>query len=122
MVTTTGSRVVQQPVETVRDRLRLLMAAGNFEVQRSDENHLLFKHGAYFTESAPMFAKRGEIVLFPSGGTTRIEFRVSLRGWPKYYFILFGTLLCWLILPAFGAYRALIYHPRMLMENLIDGV
>lgn len=62
------------------------------------------------------------IRLAESGEATVVTYEVQTRGFPKYWLLLFGVLFCWAILPPILAYRALVYHPRRLMENVLGSI
>jgi hypothetical protein len=118
----TGGRTVARSPAEVLDRLKLAMSGGNFEVTAATDKSISFKHGTYLTQSAPLFPKSGVIRLAAKGDGTEVTYEVQSTGFPKYWLLLFGVLFCWAILPPILAYRALVYHPRRLMENLLQGI
>lgn len=118
----TGSRIIDRPVDEVLDRIRLAMSAGNFEIIRSSPYSIIFRHGTLLTHSAPLLPKRGIIELVEHGGMTEASFSVEPCGFAAFWLPLFGILFCWLIYPPIVAYRALVHHPRRLMENLLEGI
>ena len=118
----TGSRfVTKSPVE-VMDRLKLAMAAGNFEMVEVTEDSITFRHGTWLTQSAPQFPKAGKILLDDKGEGTDILYAVEPVGFPKYWLILCGIVFFWLIFPPILAHRTLVHHPRRVMENLLQGI
>ena len=117
-----GNRIINRPAAEVMDRLKLAMAGGNFEVQSVTGTAITFRHGTYLTESAPLLPKRGTIRVEPSGQTAAVSYEIEASGFAKYWMILIAVLLCWAIFPPVLVYRALIHHPRRLMENLLQGI
>ena len=118
----TGSKIVEKCREETFDRLRLAMAGGNFEITHITETSISFKHGTCLTESAPLFRTEGTIQLLNRDNRTEISYEIQAIGFQKYWMILVAVLTCWAILPPIFAYRALVYHPRQLMENLSQGI
>lgn len=118
----TGSKLVAKNLEAAMDRLRLAMSGGNFEITAVTDSSISFNHGTYLTESAPLFRKKGIIRLASRGDGTEISYEIEATGFPKYWLMLVGILFCWAIFPPLFAYRALVHHPRQLMENLLQGI
>ena len=58
----------------VLDRLKTVMAAEHFEILESSSNEIRFRHGAYFSSTAPSFPKRGQ---FPKRGRILIQPNVN---------------------------------------------
>lgn len=118
-----GSRVVARPAAEVWDRLRMILAGANCEVEVVEEGRTLrFRHGTYLTQTSPMIPKTGTLRLSETDGGTRIHYTVQLSGFVQVWLILIASLTFCLIFPPILAYRALVVHPRRFMENLLAGV
>lgn len=108
--------------DQVAEHLKITMAAGNFEIVHRESRRVEFRHGTYLTRSAPLLPKRGTITIEPQNTGSLVRYSVGLYGFPKYWTLLFGILLCWLIFPPIIIYRAHVYHPRRLIENLLRSL
>ena len=117
-----GQRIINRPVAEVIDRVKLAMAGGNFEIVSATDTTITFRHGTYLTESAPSLPKRGTIRVESSGKNATTAYEIEAVGFAKYWLMLIAVLFCWAIFPPVLAYRALIYHPKRLMENLLAGI
>jgi len=117
-----GQRIIERPPDEVVDRLRLAMAGGNFDIESITSSRIVFRHGTFMTESAPLLPKRGIIHITPSGEDTLVSYEVEVIGFSKYWMLFFAVLFCWAIFPPILAHRALQYHPRRLMDNLLQGI
>ena len=118
----TGSKMVAKSPGEALDRLKLAMSGGNFEIIALTDSSISFKHGTCLTQSAPLFPKEGAIRLTSMGDRTEISYEIEPTGFPKYWLTLIGILFCWAIFPPILAYRALVHHPKQLMENLLQGI
>jgi hypothetical protein len=118
----TGNKIVNKRPREALDRLKLAMLGGNFEITHSTEDSISFRHGTYLTQSASLFPKKGRIMVVSRGDGTELTYEIEPVGLPKYWLMVFGVLFCWLIFPPIMAYRALVYHPKRLMENLLQGI
>ena len=118
----TGSKIVAKRPEEALDRLKLAMSGGNFEITTATESSICFRHGTYLTQSAPLFPTKGTIRLVRRQDGTEISYEIEPTGFPKYWLTFFGILFCWAIFPPIVAYRTLVYHPKRLMENLLQGI
>ncbi len=120
MITGT-KRVAKSPAETL-DRLKLAMSGGNFEIIALTERSISFKHGTYLTQSAPLIPKTGVIRLGGGGDGTMVSYEIEPTAFPKFWLMLFAILFCWAVFPPILVHRALVHHPRRLMENLLQGI
>ena len=118
----TGSKMVRKSPAEALDRLKLAMSGGNFKITALTENSISFRHGTCLTQSAPLFPKKGTIHLASEGHETEVSYEIEATGLPKYWLIVISILFCWAIFPPILAYRALVHHPKQLMENLLQGV
>ena len=118
----TGSKIVARSPSEVLDRLKLAMSGGNFEITSQTDRSISFKHGTYLTQSAPMLPKKGTIRLAARGDGTELSYEITPTGFPKYWLLFIGVVFCWAIFPAILPYRALVHHPKRLMENLLEGI
>jgi hypothetical protein len=119
---TTGTAQSDLPPSEVSSRLRAAMAGGNFEISSQSPDRIVFRHGTYLTQSAPLLPKRGTIFISPNESGSRIDYEIGVVGFAKYWMALFGIAFCWLIFPAVIVYRALFYHPDRLMKNLLQAI
>lgn len=117
-----GTRIVKaSPFETA-DKLRMMLAAANCEITHASDSELDFQHGTYLTQTAPLFLKRAKIRLDPSRAGTSLNYDIHVAKPIVIWLSIFSILFCWLIFPPLIAYRALVYHPRRFMENLLAGL
>ncbi len=117
-----GSRMVEKDMAETLDRLKLMMAAGNFEITDEAADSLSFKHGSMFASGASHFPKRGIVRLALAGGSTEVSYEVEPVGIMKYHMMLFGTLMFWMVFPAIIARKVLVDYPMRLMDNLLAGL
>jgi uncharacterized membrane protein len=117
-----GQRIINRPVAEVIDRLRLAMAGGNFEIAIATDSTLTFRHGTYITQTAQLLPMRGTIRVEPSGQSSAAAYEIEVAGPAKYALMLIAVLCCWAVFPPVVAHRALIHHPKRLMENLLQGI
>jgi len=109
----------------VLDRLKTVMAAEHFEILESSSNEIRFRHGAYFSSTAPSFPKRGQfpkrgrILIQPNVNGTQIEYEIEVYGMIRYWLFFISITCCWLIFPPILAYRALSYQPHQMMCKLL---
>ncbi len=115
-----GSRTSALSVRQAEERLRTAMAAGNFEIEPNGPGELVFRYGTLLTQTATQLPKRGRVVIEPAGDGSRIAYEVEVYGFAKYWMIFFAILTCWVIFPPLIVHRALTYHPKRLMENLLQ--
>lgn len=118
----TGSKFVDKSPDEVIDRLKLAMSGGNFEITDVTKNSITFKHGTVLTQDASNFPKKGIIHVNRCEESTYVTFAVEPVGFPTYWLTFIGIILCWLIFPPILAYRTLVYHPRKLMNNLLQCI
>lgn len=117
-----GAIFTHLPPEKVAEHLKITMAAGNFAITHRESRRIEFLHGSYLTRCAPLLPKRGTITIESQGSGSLVRYSVGLRGFAKYWTLLFGVLFCWLIVPAIIIYRAHVVHPRRLIENLLRAL
>lgn len=110
------------PPGQAEERIRAAMAGGNFEIKDIRPGTMAFLHGTFLTQTATMLPKRGCLTIQPHGDGSLISYEIELYGFMKYWLMFIGIALCWLIFPAIFASRSLTYHPRRLMENLLQVV
>ena len=96
------------------------MAGGNFEILNKGNQEIDFRHGTYLTQTATMLPKRGRIFVQPSDSGSLVRFEIEVYGFAKYWMLFFAVVFCWLIFPPIIIYRALKYHPKRLMLNLLQ--
>jgi len=118
----TGRKMVDRNPADTLDRLKLAMSGGNFEITENADGSISFKHGTYMTQSAPLLPKKGTIRVEGKGERTEVSYEIDVTGFPRYWMIFIGVLFCWAIFPPILVYRALVHHPRRLMENLLQGI
>jgi hypothetical protein len=118
----TGARTIDRSSSEVLDRLKLAMSAGNFEITAITDCSISFRHGTYLTQSAPLLPKRGTIRIASRDHATDVSYEIEPTGFPKYWLIFVAIVFCWVIFPPILVYRALVHHPRQLMENLLQGI
>ncbi len=118
----TGSKLINRPLEEVLDRLKLAMSGGNYEIIEATSNSIKFRHGTYLTQSAPTLPKQGKIVLYETQDGVKATYAIKPTQFTQFWLMLIGIVFCWLIYPPILTYRTLIYHPRRLMENLLQGI
>ena len=118
----TGKRTVKRSPAEVIDRLKMAMAGGNYEITAATDTSLSFKHGTYMTESAPLLPKRGVIRVSPAKSGADVSYEIAVAGFPKVWMIIVATVFFWAIFPPILVHRALTYHPRRLMENLLQAI
>ena len=119
---TTGTTYSDFPPSEVSIRLRTAMAGGNFEILSHSQDQLVFRHGTFLTQSAPLLPKRGTIWISPDEFGSVIDYEIGVVGIAKCWLGFFGIAFCWLIFPAVIVYRALFYHPERLMKNLLQAI
>lgn len=118
-----GSLTINRPKEQVNDRLRMLLAAANCTVSKDDNNGTIrFQHGTYLTASAPLLPKSGTIQLAADDDGTRVSYEIHVAALARAWMILVAVLACWAIFPPILVYRALVVHPRLFIENVLEGV
>jgi len=118
----TGSTQSDFTPSEVLTRLRAAMAAGNFEILSQAPAMIVFRHGTYLTQSAPLLPKKGSIRITPNGSGSRVDYEIGVSGFAKYWMAFIGIAFCWLIFPAILVHRALCYHPDRLMKNLLQAI
>ena len=112
----------------VLDRLKTVMAAEHFEILESSSNEIRFRHGAYFSSSAPsfpkkgQFPKRGRIMIQPNEQVTQIDYEIEVYGIIKIWLFFVSVVCCWLIFPPVLVYRALSTKPRQLMRKMLQAI
>ena len=112
----------------VLDRLKTVMAAEHFEILESSSNEIRFRHGAYFSSSAPsfpkkgQFQKRGRIMIQPSEQGTQIDYEIEVYGIIRIWLFFVSVVCCWLIFPPVLVYRALSTKPRQLMRKMLQVI
>ena len=74
------------------------------------------------TQSAPLLPKKGTIRVVGEGEKTEVLYEIEITGFPKYWLIIISVLFCWAVFPPILVYRALVHHPKRLMENLLQGI
>jgi hypothetical protein len=121
-----GTKTVNRPPTEVLDRLGTVLAGANCEIIERSERFLRFRHGTHLTQTAPMLPKEGSIRLRRSpegpGEATVVEYSVAVTGFARVWLALVAVVFFWAIFPPILAWRALVHHPRQLMENLLAGV
>jgi len=122
--TTVGrnARIVPGTSPKIMDKLRLMLAAANCEVTEESPNALRFRHGTFMTESAPLLAKKGRIVLSDRGDSTLVSYDIKVAGFARYWMTFVAIVFFWAIFPPILVHRALVYYPRRFMENLLAGL
>ncbi|MGJ8651012.1 MAG: hypothetical protein ACSHX4_11680 [Opitutaceae bacterium] len=118
----TGSIQSDFTPSEVSDRLKVAMAAGNFEILSQSNERIDFRHGTYLTQSATLLPKHGSILITQNGSGSRVDYEIEISGFAKYWLAFFGIILCWLIIPAILVHRALFHHPDRLMKNLLQAI
>ena len=118
----TGSKESTFSAPEVIDRLKTLMADGNFEIRGSSPDEISFRHGTFLTSSAPLLPKEGRIKVQPSEKGSQIEYEIKVSGFAKYWMVFIGVVFCWLIFPPILVYRALMHHPHQLIRNLLQAL
>jgi hypothetical protein len=118
----TGSVLIPRPRPVVVDRLRVILAGANCTVLESSEDRIRFRHGTYLSQTAPLLPKTCDLRLEEESGSTRVRYEVRVAPFIRFWFTLMGILFCWAIFPPFLAYRALVHHPRLFVENALAGV
>lgn len=118
----TGSTQSDFTPDEVFDRLKVAMAAGNFDIRSQSSQRIDFRHGTYMTQSAPLLPKIGSITITPNGTGSRVDYEIEVSGFARYWMAFFGIVFCWLIIPAILVYRALFHHPDRLMKNLLQAI
>ena len=112
----------------VLDRLKTVMATEHFEILESSSNEIRFRHGAYFSSTAPSFPKRGQfpkrgrILIQPSVNGSQVEYEVEVYGMIRYWLFFISIACCWLIFPPVLVYRALSTKPRHLMRKVLQVI
>ena len=112
----------------VLDRLKTVMVAEQFEILESSSNEIRFRHGAYFSSTAPSFPKRGQfpkrgrILIQPSEQGSRIDYEIEVYGIIRYWLFFISIACCWLIFPPVLVYRALSTKPRQLMRKVLQVI
>ena len=119
---TTGTAQSDLLPSEVSSRLRAAMAGGNFEIISQSPEQIVFRHGTFLTQSAPLLQKSGRISIRPSESGSHIDYEIGVVGFAKFWIGFFGIAFCWLIFPAVIVYRALFYHPERLMRNLLQAI
>jgi len=120
MITDTKQSILS-PSEVI-DRLKIVMAAGNFEIRRSSPEGISFRHGTYLTSSAPLLPKQGQIKVQLDENGSRIDYEIEVYGFVKYWMIFIGVIFFWVIFPPLLVHRALVHHPHQLMRNLLQAL
>jgi len=120
MITDTTQSTLS-PSEVI-DRLKTVMAAGNFEIRGLSPDGISFRHGTHLTSSAPLLPKQGRIKVQPDENGSKIDYEIEVSGFVKYWMIFIGVIFCWLILPPILVHRALVHHPHQLMRNLLQAL
>lgn len=112
----------------VLDRLKTIMAAEYFEILESSSSEIRFRHGAFFSSSAPsfpkkgQFPKRGRIMIQPSEQGTQIDYEIEVYGIIRIWLFFVSVVCCWLIFPPVLVYRALSTKPRQLMRKMLQAI
>ena len=117
-----GNRTVSRTRDETMDRLKLAMSGGNFEITGQSDDWLSFRHGTYLTQSATLLPKAGTIRLVERGKVTDVSYEIDVSGLVSCWLTLVAVVFCWAIFPPILAYRALVYHPRRLMEDLLQAL
>ena len=118
----TGNKMIAKRPADVLDRLRLAMSGGNFEVTALTDHSISFRHGTYLAQSAPLLPTRGVIMLVNSGDGTDVHYEIAPLWFAKFWLLLIATVFCWAVFPPILVHRALVHHPKRLMENLLQGI
>ena len=112
----------------VLDRLKTVMVAEQFEILESSSSEIRFRHGAYFSSTAPSFPKRGQfpkrgrIMIQPSEQGTQIDYEIEVYGLIRIWLFFVSVVCCWLIFPPILVYRALSTKPSQLMRKLLQAI
>lgn len=118
----TGSKYSKHKPAEVADRLRAALAAGNFRIVDETPEEIRFEHGTYMTSTAWMLPKKGRLEFIEDNDGTMVGYEVEVSGFARYWVGGIGIAFCWLIFPYILTQRALKFHPRRLMENLLQSV
>jgi len=118
----TGTVATPKPQAAVVEKLRGFLAAANCEIVESAHDHLAFRHGTYLTQTAPLFRKSCRLDFTESAGTTTVRYSVRPAPFIRVWLTLVAIVFCWTVFVPLLAYRALAYHPRRFVENLLAGV
>ena len=116
------SRTVPLSRGEVLTRLKMILAAANCRVLSASEEGLCFKHGTYLTESAPLLPKVCTLTFHAEGTSTRIAGDIRVAGPATDWMIIVAVAFCWMIFPPILVHRALVYHPRQFLKNLLAGI
>jgi hypothetical protein len=118
----TVSRSVPLPPGEILGKLKMILAAANCRVLSAGDDGVRFRHGTYLTQSAPLLPKECTLTFHPEGPSTRIDGDIRVAGPARIWLIFVAVVLCWAIFPPILVYRALVWHPRQFVENLLAGL
>jgi hypothetical protein len=117
-----GTKITNNSQSKVLERIRTILAGANCEILDQSDESIRFRHGTYMTQTAPMLPKEGVLRLTGDGDSTRVDYEVQVSGFAKLWMTLVAVIFFWAVFPPILVYRALVYHPRQFMENILSGI
>ncbi len=117
-----GSCPIGSTVEAVQDRLRLILAAANCEIIERGADIIRFRHGNDLSGNFSDLPKECEFRFEKEENGVRVNWSVSVRKPTRVFMIIWAMILFWAIFPPILARRALIHHPRRLVQNILAGL
>ncbi len=117
-----GSHFANGDLDSVREKLRVVMSGANCEVHWSTDTAADFRHGTYLTQTADMLPKRGSLRLEQQGDRVRVHWFVTTAPFAKFWLILVAVLGCWAVFPPLVVHHVLVRVPRRFMNNLLAAL
>lgn len=118
----TGSHFANGDLDSVREKLRLILSGANCEVDWLSDTAANFRHGTYLTQTADMLPKRGSLRLEQQGDQVHIHWTVTAAPFARYWLILVAVVFCWAVFPPFLVHHVLVRVPRRFMNNLLAAL
>ncbi len=117
-----GSVLASCSLQDAHEKIKALLAASNARVTDCAADRICFDHGTYMTQTASLLPKRAELFLSEVEDGVRIGYRISVNPGIRAYMIAVAVLFCWTIFAPVLVHRALVYHPKNFIENLLSGI